>query len=169
MVAAYPRAALRVPVRLHEATGASGPKPKPIYKDVGDPVASGIALANGVAFFKTVASGKLVALDAGSGKLLKEIELGPVWSGPSVSRADHTLGLRDLLPERIQRRPVFVRPARHGRDQPVRQGERVTPAESLRRREANLKHESRILMTHRFVGPIAASPGSKTINFKGIG
>jgi PQQ-like domain len=40
-----------------------GPAPKPIYKDVGDPVASGIAVANGVVHFTTVASGKLVALD----------------------------------------------------------------------------------------------------------
>jgi polyvinyl alcohol dehydrogenase (cytochrome) len=63
-----------------------GPAPKPEYKDVGDPVASGIAVANGVVYFTTVASGKLVALDAATGAVLKEIELGPVWSGPSVSR-----------------------------------------------------------------------------------
>src|SRR5262245_24053171 len=63
-----------------------GPKPKPVYTNVGDPVASGIAVANGVLYFTTVSSGKLVALDASSGKVLKEIELGPVWSGPSVSR-----------------------------------------------------------------------------------
>lgn len=63
-----------------------GPPPKPVYNDVGDPVASGVAVANGVAYFTTVASGKLVALDSSSGALLKEIDLGPVWSGPSVSR-----------------------------------------------------------------------------------
>src|SRR4029077_19863901 len=63
-----------------------GPKPKPVYTDVGDPVASGIAVANGVVYVTTVASGKLVALDAATGAVLKEIELGPVWSGPSVSR-----------------------------------------------------------------------------------
>jgi outer membrane protein assembly factor BamB len=63
-----------------------GPKPRPVYTDVGDPVASGIAVANGVLYFTTVVSGKLVALDARSGKVLKEIDLGPVWSGPSVSR-----------------------------------------------------------------------------------
>jgi polyvinyl alcohol dehydrogenase (cytochrome) len=63
-----------------------GPPPKPVYKDVGDPVGSGIAVANGVVYFTTVASGKLVALDAATGAVLKEIELGPVWSGPSVSR-----------------------------------------------------------------------------------
>ena len=57
-----------------------------MYTDVGDPVASGIAVANGVVYFTTVASGKLVALDAATGKVLKEIDLGPVWSGPSVSR-----------------------------------------------------------------------------------
>ena len=63
-----------------------GPPPKPVYTDVGDPVASGIAVANGVVYFTTVASGKLVALDAATGRVLKEIDLGPVWSGPSVSR-----------------------------------------------------------------------------------
>src|SRR4029450_8776060 len=63
-----------------------GPPPKPVYSDVGDPVASGIAVANGVVYFTTVASGKLVALDADNGSVLKEIDLGPVWSGPSVSR-----------------------------------------------------------------------------------
>jgi polyvinyl alcohol dehydrogenase (cytochrome) len=36
--------------------------------------------------FTAVASGKLVVLNAATGALLKEITLGPVWSGPSVSR-----------------------------------------------------------------------------------
>ncbi len=31
-------------------------------------------------------SGKLIALDAGTGTVLKEIELGPVFAGPSLSR-----------------------------------------------------------------------------------
>jgi outer membrane protein assembly factor BamB len=74
-----------------------GPPPKAAYTDVGDPVASGIALANGVAYFTTVASGKLVALDSSSGKLLKEIELGPVWSGPSVSRGRVYVGTGNTL------------------------------------------------------------------------
>ncbi|HUE72741.1 MAG TPA: PQQ-binding-like beta-propeller repeat protein, partial [Pirellulaceae bacterium] len=63
-----------------------GPPPKPLYQDVGDPVASGIAVANGVLYFTTVASGKLVVLNALSGQVLKEFDLGPVWSGPSISR-----------------------------------------------------------------------------------
>ncbi|HZL88990.1 MAG TPA: PQQ-binding-like beta-propeller repeat protein [Pirellulaceae bacterium] len=63
-----------------------GPPPKAEYKDAGDPVASGIAIGGGVLYFTAVASGKLVALDAATGEVLKEIELGPVWSGPSVSR-----------------------------------------------------------------------------------
>jgi outer membrane protein assembly factor BamB len=74
-----------------------GPAPKVEYKDVGDPVASGIAVANGVLYFTTVASGKLVALDAASGELLKEIELGPVWSGPSVSRGRVYVGTGNTL------------------------------------------------------------------------
>ncbi|HJS06456.1 MAG TPA: PQQ-binding-like beta-propeller repeat protein, partial [Pirellulales bacterium] len=63
-----------------------GPPPKAVFTDAGDPVASGIAVANGVVYFTAVASGKLVALDAASGGVLNEIDLGPVWSGPSVSR-----------------------------------------------------------------------------------
>jgi outer membrane protein assembly factor BamB len=74
-----------------------GPKPKPLYTDVGDPVASGIAVANGVVYFTGVASGKLVALDASSGKVLKEIDLGPVWSGPSVSRGRVYAGTGNTL------------------------------------------------------------------------
>lgn len=63
-----------------------GPSPKPIFTDVGDPVASGIAVANRVVYFTGVASGKLIVLDAATGAVLKEFSLGPVWSGPSVSR-----------------------------------------------------------------------------------
>ncbi len=63
-----------------------GPKPKPVFTNVGDPVASGIAVANGVIYFTTVASGKLMVLEAKTGKVLKEFDVGPVWSGPSVSR-----------------------------------------------------------------------------------
>jgi outer membrane protein assembly factor BamB len=74
-----------------------GPPPKPVYTDVGDPVASGIAVANGVVYFTTVASGKLVALDAATGGLLKEIELGPIWSGPSVSRGRVYVGTGNTL------------------------------------------------------------------------
>lgn len=74
-----------------------GPSPKPIYKDVGDPVASGIAVANGVLYFTAVASGKLIALDAATGTVLKEIDLGPVWAGPSVSRGRVYVGSGNTL------------------------------------------------------------------------
>ena len=74
-----------------------GPKPKPTFHDVGDPVASGIALANGLVFFTTLASGKLVILDADTGSVLKEVELGPVWSGPSVSRGRVYVGTGNTL------------------------------------------------------------------------
>jgi hypothetical protein len=63
-----------------------GPQPKHVFTDAGDAVGSGIAVANGVVFFTAIASGKLIALDADTGEVLKEIGLGPVWSGPSVSR-----------------------------------------------------------------------------------
>jgi hypothetical protein len=57
-----------------------------MYRDVGDVVASGIAVGNGVAYFTAVGSGKLIALDASTGKVLKEIDIGPVFAGPSLSR-----------------------------------------------------------------------------------
>ena len=74
-----------------------GPPPKPVYKEVGDPVASGLAVANGVVYFTTVTSGKLVALDAATGSVLKEIDVGPVWSGPSVSRGRVYAGTGNTL------------------------------------------------------------------------
>ncbi len=63
-----------------------GTPEKPMYRDVGDVVASGIAVGNGVAYFTAVGSGKLVALDTANGAVLKEIDIGPVWAGPSLSR-----------------------------------------------------------------------------------
>ena len=38
-----------------------------------------------------------MALDAGNGTVLKEIELGPVWSGPSVSRGRVYVGTGNTL------------------------------------------------------------------------
>jgi len=74
-----------------------GPSPKPIFTNAGDPVASGIALANGVAYFTTVGSGKLVAVDLATGKLIKELPLGPVWCGPSVSNGRVYVGSGNTL------------------------------------------------------------------------
>jgi hypothetical protein len=75
--------------RIPEMGGTPG---KPMYRDVGDVVASGIALGNGVVYFTAVGSGKLVALDAATGGVLKEIELGPVFAGPSLSRGQVYVG-----------------------------------------------------------------------------
>ena len=69
----------------------------PLFRDVGDPVASGIAVANGLLFFTTTASNRLVALDAATGALLKEVPLGPVFSGPSVSRGRVYVGTGNTL------------------------------------------------------------------------
>lgn len=80
-----------------KVTKLGGPAPKPEYTNVGDPVASGIAIANGVAYFTTAASGKLVALDISSGAVLIEIDLGPVWCGPSVSRGRVYVGAGNTL------------------------------------------------------------------------
>jgi len=80
-----------------KVASVGGPPPKTVLKDIGDPVASGLAVAGGVVYFTTVASGKLVAVDAETGALLKEIELGPVWSGPSVSRGRVYIGTGNTL------------------------------------------------------------------------
>lgn len=64
---------------------------------VGDPVASGVAVANGVVYFTTTVSKKLVALDAATGTVLKEIEVGAVWSGPAVSRGRVYVGTGNVL------------------------------------------------------------------------
>lgn len=77
--------------------GVGGTKAAPAFKDVGDPVGSGIALANGVAYFTTTVSNQLVALDTRSGKVLKEIGLGPVWCGPAVSRGRVYVGTGNIL------------------------------------------------------------------------
>jgi polyvinyl alcohol dehydrogenase (cytochrome) len=74
-----------------------GTPEKPMYRDVGDVVASGIAVGNGVVYFTAVGSGKLIALDAGTGSVLKEFSLGPVWSGPSLSRGRVYVGTGNTL------------------------------------------------------------------------
>jgi outer membrane protein assembly factor BamB len=63
--------------------GAPG---KPMYRDVGDVVGSGLAVGNGMVYFTAVGSGRLVALDAATGAVLKEVDLGPVFAGPALSR-----------------------------------------------------------------------------------
>jgi len=74
-----------------------GTQEKPAFTNVGDPIASGIAVANGVLYFTTTVSNKLVAVDAATGKSLNEIPLGPVWCGPIVSRGRVYVGTGNLL------------------------------------------------------------------------
>jgi polyvinyl alcohol dehydrogenase (cytochrome) len=74
-----------------------GTAEKPAFTDVGDPIASGLALANGVAYFTTIVSNQLVVVDTATGKSLKEISLGPVWCGPSVSRGRVYVGSGNIL------------------------------------------------------------------------
>ncbi len=69
-----------------------GSEDEPRYRNCGDPVASGIAVANGCLFFTTFTSNKLVVLDAATGESLKEVYLGPVLAGPSVSRGRVYIG-----------------------------------------------------------------------------
>jgi dienelactone hydrolase len=68
------------------------PAGAPTFQNVGDAVASGIAVGNGVANFNTLGSGKLIALGAAIGKVLKENDLGQVRCGPSLSRGHVYVG-----------------------------------------------------------------------------
>jgi outer membrane protein assembly factor BamB len=91
--------------RPHVAS-VGGPPPKPVFKNVGDPVASGIAVANDVVYFTTLRTSKLMALDASTGQPLREIQLPPVWSGPAVSRGRVYVGTGNIvLPD-----DVFIGP-----------------------------------------------------------
>lgn len=74
-----------------------GSEDKPLLTDVGDPVMAGISLAGGLAFFNTVSSNKLVCLDTQSGKVLKEIPIGPVLSSPSISHGKVYVGTGNSL------------------------------------------------------------------------
>lgn len=69
-----------------------GTQDKPLFRNCGDPIASGIAVANGLAFCTTFSSNQLLCLNAVTGELLKEIPLGPVLCGPSVSRGQVYVG-----------------------------------------------------------------------------
>lgn len=69
-----------------------GTPDNPLFRNCGDPVSSGIALGGGCAAFTTFTSNRLVVLDASSGEVLKEIRLGPVLAGPSISRGRIYIG-----------------------------------------------------------------------------
>jgi outer membrane protein assembly factor BamB len=91
-----------------KVASVGGPPPKPVFKDVGDPVASGIAVASDVVYFTTLRTSKLLALDASTGERLREIQLPPVWSGPAVSRGRVYVGTGNIvLPD-----AVFIGPTR---------------------------------------------------------
>jgi outer membrane protein assembly factor BamB len=85
-----------------KVASVGGPPPKPVFKNVGDPVASGIAVAQDVVYFTTLRTSKLVALDAATGTTLREIPLPPVWSGPAVSRGRVYVGTGNIvLPDEV--------------------------------------------------------------------
>jgi hypothetical protein len=66
--------------------GMGGIPGKPMYRNLGDIVGSGIAVGNGVVYFASAGSGMLTAFDAKTGAVQKEIAPGPVFAGPSLSR-----------------------------------------------------------------------------------
>ena len=71
-------------------------RPK-VGSSIGDPVGSGIALGPSIACFTPTVSEQLVVLDAQTGKMLKEIPIGTVWSGPSISRGRIYVGTGSIL------------------------------------------------------------------------
>jgi len=64
---------------------------------VGDPVASGIAIANDVAFFTTTITRQLIALNTSTGDVLLSHDIGIVWAGPAVSRGRVYVGSGSVL------------------------------------------------------------------------
>lgn len=69
-----------------------GTKENPGFRNCGDPIASGIAVANGLIFCTTFSSNKLLCINAHTGKLMKDFPVGPVLCGPSVSRGQVYVG-----------------------------------------------------------------------------
>ena len=78
-----------------EAVG--GTAEAPLFRDCGDPVASGIAMANGLLFFTTTVSNRLLGPRRRTGRRSMRFPLGPVFSGPSVSRGRVYVGTGNTL------------------------------------------------------------------------
>ena len=68
----------------------------PLYTG-GDPVAAGIALGGDIACFAPAVSEQLVVLNASSGDVLKQLPIGAVWSGPSISRGRIYVGTGSVM------------------------------------------------------------------------
>ncbi len=81
----------------HEHWRHERPKVPGLIRESGDPVASGIALANGILCFTPTVAEKLIVLDAQSGEVLKQLPIGTVWSGPSISRGRIYVGTGSTL------------------------------------------------------------------------
>ena len=73
------------------------PKVGSVLRKLGDPVASGIALANGITCFTPTVSEQLVVLDTQTGETLTQLPIGTVWSGPSISRGRIYVGTGSIL------------------------------------------------------------------------
>jgi len=67
------------------------------FGESGDPIASGIAVGGGLACFTSTLSEKLILLNAETGATVKEIDVGTVWSGPSISRGRIFVGTGSML------------------------------------------------------------------------
>lgn len=93
----------------------AGTPDKPILYQRGDIVGSGIAVGNGVAYFTAAGSCQLVALATASGSVLREIEMGPVFCGPALSRGRVYVGGGNVIwsapGARNKRAPAAAKPA----------------------------------------------------------
>lgn len=73
------------------------PRIKSLFYNGGDPVGAGIAVGGGIVCFTTAVAEQLVVLDAETGKIQKQIHIGTVWSGPSISRGRIYVGTGSIL------------------------------------------------------------------------
>ena len=79
----------------------------PLYNG-GDPVAAGIAIGGGIACFAPAVSEQLVVLNAGTGDVLKQLPIGAVWSGPSISRGRIYVGTGSVMFLKQQRTGALI-------------------------------------------------------------
>lgn len=81
------------------AIRTSNPSMKELWKveTPDSPNLGGVAVANGVVYFNTARSGRLLAVDAESGTVLASVDVGVALSGPSVSGGRVFLGTGDIF------------------------------------------------------------------------
>lgn len=106
----------------HELWRHERPRIRGFLSTSGDPVAAGVALGGGLACFAPTVSERLVVLNAQSGAVLKELPIGVVWSGPSISRGRIYVGTGSVLFLKQQRTGALISFGLPGADEIDRMG-----------------------------------------------